>query len=118
MRSFASDFSEPLLFAFEVWQGTPVNGFAIRKGRYRRSSQPAPTGLSVLGQTRAPVVVASTKHASVSVRATVAWRLKNSFTNFEILRSLPDSPEYRNAKLDLRISEELIHSLKSATSRL
>ncbi len=61
---------------------------------------------------------ASAGNAHLSVPAALDWLLRYSFGNFELLRSLADSGEESNSKLDARIPIQTFEQLKQASEKL
>jgi len=59
----------------------------------------------------------SATQARLSVAETLDWLLRNSVGNFELLRGLADCPEYRDAKLDARISIATLAQIRITTAQ-
>ncbi len=60
----------------------------------------------------------SAGNAHLSVPAALDWLLRYSFGNFELLRTLPDSCEWSNSKLDARIPFQTFEQLKLTSQKL
>jgi len=61
---------------------------------------------------------ASAGNAHLSVPAALDWLLRYSFGNFELLRTLADSCEWSNSKLDARIPIQTFEQLKLTSQKL
>ncbi len=60
----------------------------------------------------------SASDARLSVAEGLEWLVRNSLTNFVLLRELADCPEGCDSKLDARIPDAVLNSLKSASVQL
>jgi hypothetical protein len=60
----------------------------------------------------------SAEDARSSVAGALDWLLRNSFGNCELLRGLGDCAERPNVKLDARLSEDTVNSLKNTAAQL
>lgn len=61
---------------------------------------------------------ASARNSHLSVPAALDWLLRNSFGNFELLRTLADSSECSNSKLDARIPFQTFEQLELTCRQL